>query len=211
MAPEALADWLARREQVLEADETLRARLGELQAAEEDRQAAASRLQRLLSPLDPEATTGDSLENLQNRAQHLLNRETRLDGYRQALAEQERLLTRRQRDVENAEAEAQAWMLAWKQACDGCWLGKGPQAPTAAVVREALPLLAELATAINERQGLADRIAKMERDQFDYAQPFRQLRLRPGARPATPRPAPSPGSWRTGWQWLKRPMPAMMI
>jgi uncharacterized protein YhaN len=169
MAPEALADWLARREQVLEADEALRARLGELQAAEEDRQAAASRLQRLLSPLDPEATTGDSLENLQNRAQHLLNRETRLDGYRQALAEQERLLTRRQRDVENAEAEAQAWMLAWKQACDGCWLGKGPQAPTAAVVREALPLLAELATAINERQGLADRIAKMERDQFDYA------------------------------------------
>jgi chromosome segregation ATPase len=35
MTPEALADWLARRDQVLEADETLRARLGELQAAEE--------------------------------------------------------------------------------------------------------------------------------------------------------------------------------
>jgi uncharacterized protein YhaN len=94
---------------------------------------------------------------------------TRLDGYRQALAEQERLLTRRQRDVENAEAEAQAWMLSWKQAIEGCWLGKGLKAPTAAEVREALPLLAELATAINERQGLADRIAKMERDQFDYA------------------------------------------
>ncbi|VVT09542.1 AAA family ATPase [Hoeflea sp. EC-HK425] len=168
MTPEAIADWLARREQVLDADEALRARLGELQAVEEDRQAAASRLQRLLSPLDPEATTGDSLENLQNRAQHLLNRESRLDGYRQALAEQERLLTRRQRDVENAKAEADAWMLAWKQACDGCWLGKGPQAPTAAVVREALPLLAELATAIHERDGLSDRIAKMQRDQADY-------------------------------------------
>jgi hypothetical protein len=76
---------------------------------------------------------------------------------------------RRKRDVENAEAEAQAWMLSWKQAIEGCWLGKGLKAPTAAEVREALPLLAELATAINERQGLADRIAKMERDQFDYA------------------------------------------
>ncbi|MBU2485554.1 MAG: hypothetical protein KKG78_10760, partial [Alphaproteobacteria bacterium] len=40
---------------------------------------------------------------------------------------------------------------------------------TAAEVREALPLLAELATAIHERDGLADRIAKMQRDQADYA------------------------------------------
>jgi uncharacterized protein YhaN len=134
-----------------------------------DRQAAVARLHRLLAPLDPEAITGDSLEKLQSRAQHLLNRETRLEGYRRTLTEQDRLLVRRKRDVENAEAEARAWMLSWKQAIEGCWLGKGLKAPTAAEVREALPLLAELATAINERQGLADRIAKMERDQFDYA------------------------------------------
>lgn len=169
MTPEALQQWLDRRDQVLRADDTLQADVRALEIAEQDRSTAASRLHRALSPLDPEAGPDEDLEALLARAQTLVSREAKLDGYRQALAEQERMLARRQRDVENTEAEAQAWMLAWKQACDGCWLGNAGKAPTAAEVREALPLLAELATAIHERDGLADRIAKMQRDQADYA------------------------------------------
>lgn len=169
MTPEALQQWLDRRNRALEADEALLARLRELEIAEQDRSTTAARLHRALLPLDPEAAPGEDLETLQARAQDLVSREAKLDAYRQALAEQERLLTRRQRDVENAKAESDAWMLAWKQACDGCWLGKGPQAPSAAVVREALPLLAELTTAIHERDGLSDRITKMQRDQAAYA------------------------------------------
>lgn len=169
MTPEALQQWLDRRDQTLQADDTLQADIRALEIAEQDRETAAARLYRALSPFDPEATEGAGLETLVARAQGLVSRETRLDGYRQALTEQERLLVRRQRDVENTEAEAQAWMLAWKQAIEGCWLGDGPKAPTAAEVREALPLLAELATAIHERDGLSDRIAKMQRDQADYA------------------------------------------
>ncbi|WP_417415150.1 AAA family ATPase [Hoeflea sp.] len=169
MTPEALQDWLGRRSQVLEADETLRSHLHELETAEEDRRTATARLYRVLAPLDPESSPEEDLETLASRAQHLVSQETRLDAYRQTLAEQDRLLARRQRDVESAEEEAKAWMLAWKQACDGCWLGQGPQVPTAAEVREALPLLGELATALHERAGLADRISKMERDQAGYA------------------------------------------
>lgn len=169
MTPEVLQEWLDRRDQVLQADDTLVTHLRELEIAEQDRRNAASRLSRALSPLDRQLTASEDLEALLARAQDLVGREAKLEGYRQALAEQERMLARRQRDVANAEAEAQAWMLAWKQACDGCWLGNAPKAPTAAQVREALPLLAELATAIHERDGLADRIAKMQRDQADYA------------------------------------------
>lgn len=169
MTPEALQQWLDRRDQFLRADETLQADVRALEIAEQDRRTAAARLHRALAPLDPEADPDEELETLLARAQTLVSREAKLDGYRQALAEQERMLARRQRDVESTEAEAEAWMLAWKQACDGCWLGNAAKAPTAAEVREALPLLAELATAIHERDGFADRIAKMQRDQADYA------------------------------------------
>ncbi|MDP2733042.1 MAG: hypothetical protein Q8O63_08045, partial [Hoeflea sp.] len=168
MMPEAIEDWLSRRELALQADDGLRTHLEDLEAAGQDRKQAAARLLRALSPLDPDAAADEDLEAHATRAQHLLNHETRLDACRQAVAEQKRVLRRRELDLRTAEEESQAWMLAWKQACSGCWLGEGPQAPTAAEVREALPLLGELAAALHDRAGLADRIAKMERDQAEY-------------------------------------------
>ena len=189
MTPEALEDWLIRRDLALQADDVLRAHMGDLEAAEQDRRQAIARLFRALSPLDPEAAADEELEALVTRAQHLISRETRLDAYRLAVAEQERMLRRRELDLRNAEDEAQAWMLAWKQACAGCWLGEGPQAPTAAEVREALPLLAELATAIHDREGLADRITKMERDQADYDAALRATASQAGLDPETIPPA----------------------
>lgn len=168
MTPEALEDWLHRRELALEADDTLRTHLQELEVANQDRQGATARLLRALAHLDPDASADEELETLVSRARHLISHETKLDAHRQTLAEQDRMLKRRERDMRAIEEEAQAWMLGWKEACAGCWLGEGEQAPTAAEVREALPLLGELATAIHDRTSLADRIAKMQRDQADY-------------------------------------------
>ena len=168
MTLEALEDWLKRRELALEADDALRRHLHDLETAEQDRQAARARLVRALAPLDPDAAAEDELEALATRARHLISHETRLDTHRRNLAEQDRILKRRELDLRNADEEAQAWMLAWKQACAGCWLGEGEKAPTAAEIREALPLLGEMATALNDRASLADRIAKMERDQAGY-------------------------------------------
>jgi len=169
MTPETLEEWLHRRELAMEADDELRAHLHDLETAELDRQAATERLNRALLPFDQNVSGDDGFGALATRAQQLLTHETRLDAYRQTFAEQQRILRRRELDVRTAEEETQAWLLAWKDACTGCWLGEGPQAPTAAEVREALPLLGDLATAIHERAGLADRIAKMERDQAGYA------------------------------------------
>jgi len=168
MTPEAVEHWLHLRAQALEADDELRSHQRELDIAEEDRQTATGRLIKALAPFDPDASSDDGFEALMSRARDLVDHENRLDVFRQALSEQQRTLNRRDLDLRSAEEEAQAWMLAWKQACDGCWLGERPQAPTAAEVREALPVLADLATAIHESEGLADRIAKMERDQADY-------------------------------------------
>ncbi|MGJ8570014.1 MAG: AAA family ATPase [Hoeflea sp.] len=168
MTLEALEDWLQRRELVLEADDALRAHLQDLETANQDRQIATDRLVRALTPLDPDITGHDDLDALVNRAQHVISRETRADALRQSLAEQERSLKRRELDLRTAEEEVQGWMLGWKEACAGCWLGEGEKAPTAAEVREALPVLGELATALHDRASLADRIAKMERDQAGY-------------------------------------------
>ncbi|SOE08754.1 uncharacterized protein YhaN [Hoeflea halophila] len=164
----ALEDWLERRELALEADDALRRHLHDLEIAEQGRQAATARLAKALKPLDPEAAADDDLEALAARAQQLISQEARLDAHRRDLAEQERNLRRRELNLRNAEEQAEAWMLAWKQACSGCWLGENETAPTAAEIREALPLLGELASALHDRAGLADRIAKMERDQAGY-------------------------------------------
>jgi len=168
MTPEALENWLQRRELVLEADNALRTHLQDLEVANQDRDTATARLLRALAPLDSDVTDDDDLNALVISAQHLISRETRAQALRQSLAEQDRSLKRRELDLRTAEEEMQAWMLGWKEACAGCWLGDEKKAPTAAEVREALPLLGELATALHDRASLADRIAKMERDQADY-------------------------------------------
>lgn len=168
MPLEALEDWLERRQLALEADDALRRHLHDLEIAEQDRQAARARLVKALTPLDHDAAANDDLETLTTRAQQLISHETRLETHRRNLAEHERNLKRRELDLRNANEEADAWMLAWKQACAGCWLGEAEKAPTAAEIREALPLLGELATALHDRDSLADRIAKMDRDQAGY-------------------------------------------
>ena len=168
MTPDALETWLARRDLAIEADNSLRLLMNQLEMAERDRRTATERLLRALSPLIPEARQDSDYEDLLGRAQLLISQETKLDGWRQALSEQDRTLKRRKRELQAAEDEAAAWMLAWKQACTDSWLGDNDRVPTAAEVREALPLLGELAAALHDRSSLADRITKMERDQADY-------------------------------------------
>ena len=170
MAPDALSHWLDRRELAIEVDAELRAHLHDLETAENDRKAATERLARALKPLDAMASADEEFETLFARAQDLLSRETGLEAQRQLLAAQDRMLQKREQDLRAAEDELKAWMLAWKNACAGSWLGERDRVPTAAEVREMLPLIAELGVAINDRSSLADRIAKMERDQAAYAE-----------------------------------------
>ncbi|MDP3525439.1 MAG: AAA family ATPase [Hoeflea sp.] len=175
LAPDALSDWLARRDQTLESGRELGAHLRQLDRAEADRQAATERLVRALAPLDATAAPDQGLEALLARAQDLLGRETKLEARREQLAQQDRALARREQDLRTADEERQAWLLAWKTACAACWLGQAGRSPTAAEIREVLPLLTELGAALHDRAGLADRIAKMEEDQADYAAAVQEI------------------------------------
>jgi len=175
MTPDALADWLARRAQALEAGRTLRDHLRQLENADADRHAATDRLIRALAPLDPAALPVDGLESLLGRAQDLISRETKLEARRQQLAQQDRALKKRALDLRTAEEELQAWLLAWKTTCAGCWLGQAGHTPIPAEIREVLPLLGELGSALHDRAGLADRIAKMQQDQEAYAASLHEI------------------------------------
>ena len=175
ITPGALEDWLARREQALEANRELGGQLRELEIADQDRQAAVERLVAALGQLDKSGTAEIGLEPLLARAQDLLGRETKLEAQRQQVAQQARALKKREQDLRTAEEELQAWLLAWKGACAESWLGMSDRAPAAAEIREILPLLTDLRAALHERSGLSDRIAKMEQDQRAYASALNEI------------------------------------
>ena len=71
--------------------------------------------------------------------------------------------------AEKAAAADQAWSASWAKACSDCWLGAGGPAPSFETVREILAVVADLGPALETQAGLADRIAKMEKDQADFA------------------------------------------
>ncbi|MEP3437675.1 MAG: AAA family ATPase [Hoeflea sp.] len=169
MTPDGIEDWLIRREQALEAHRELSEHLRQLELAEQDRRSATERLLQALAPLDKTLSRDNDLQSLLAGAQDLLARESKLEAHRQQAAQQERAFKKRELDLRNAREELQAWLLAWKDACAGNWLVETDRVPTAAEIREVLPMLGELGAALHDRAGLADRIVKMEQDQADYA------------------------------------------
>ncbi|MFC0804814.1 AAA family ATPase [Ensifer sp. P24N7] len=67
-----------------------------------------------------------------------------------------------------AERAAAEWALHWKTTCEGCWLGELDQLPGVGPVTEILSTLGKLASAIEAKDGLIDRIQKMEKDKAQF-------------------------------------------
>jgi uncharacterized protein YhaN len=88
---------------------------------------------------------------------------------RDAVNDRQRYLMSRVSVAEKATAADQAWSASWAKACSDCWLGAGGPAPSLETVREILAVVADLGPALETQAGLADRIAKMEKDQADFA------------------------------------------
>ncbi|WP_417426159.1 AAA family ATPase [Hoeflea sp.] len=175
MTPAALEDWLARRELALQAEAEVNDLIGQIETAQVDRQHSCARLAQALAPLQLAIPQNENFEQLISHAEDLVSSETRLEGLRQAVATAERERKRRENELRDAEAEMQAWVLAWKDACSRSWLGSEQRMPTPAQIQETLKLLSELAPALDQRASLADRIAKMERDQESYVTKLKQL------------------------------------
>ncbi|MBZ9791681.1 AAA family ATPase [Rhizobium sp. 3T7] len=73
-------------------------------------------------------------------------------------------LKERQQAFTDASRIADEWELEWKRACDGCWLAELGAAQRTGAVAEILAALEKLASAIESRDSLIDRVQKMEKD-----------------------------------------------
>ncbi|HMO30541.1 ATP-binding protein, partial [Enterovirga sp.] len=159
-----LEDWLARRDRALEAREAVRRAERDLRAAQADAGAARDRLRAALGRIGhgaPEA----GFEAWLAEAQAVLDREAELRHLRSDLETRRRDLAGRESAAAVAEAAERSWTEAWEAACRGCWLGEAAELPPVGTVGEILAATGELAGALDKRDGLLDRIGKMEKDQ----------------------------------------------
>lgn len=163
-----LEAWLDRRDTALELREALRAAEREWRAAEDDAKVVSDELKKALStaaiPAEPDA----ELQTIIAVAQGALDRETELRGLQTAAADRKRDLAEREQAEKEANLADQAWTDDWAEACAACWIGEGRAAPTSAAVGEILAALANLGPALDKRDGLTDRISKMEADQLAF-------------------------------------------
>lgn len=163
-----LETWLARREQALETRAALEVADRDLREAEEDGARARLRLIEALTASGVECLPDAGLDVLVAAAQAAIDRQTEVAALRLDVGERQRELDGRLRELEKAVETDAAWSRSWAALCSGCWLGERSQSPSVAAVGEVLELLGELRPLIERREGLADRIAKMEHDQHDF-------------------------------------------
>ncbi|SFK63864.1 ATP-binding protein [Methylocapsa palsarum] len=164
-----LEGWLTRRAKALETREFLLAAERDLAEADADAQAARDRLTAALGAAGVVYEADASFETLLATAQAAIDHETEVRSLRDAVKDRQRDLNNRVSDAEKAAAADQAWAALWAKACSECWLGEAGAAPSLETVREILAAIAELGPALEKKASLADRIAKMEKDQADFA------------------------------------------
>ncbi|WP_246704385.1 ATP-binding protein [Rhizobium sp. P32RR-XVIII] len=74
----------------------------------------------------------------------------------------------RRHALEAVKDAATAWSTDWETVCGGCWLREIGQAPNVGAVAEILTVLERLSSAVEAREGLVDRIQKMEKDKVSF-------------------------------------------
>lgn len=86
----------------------------------------------------------------------------------------------RTRILEQANEASDAWQLQWQSVCAGCWLRELGDAPGVGAVTEILSVLEQLASALTARDGLIDRVEKMEKDRLLFESKMQEFAARLG-------------------------------
>ena len=100
--------------------------------------------------------------------------EQELDLFNLAMDHSDRLrrlteeITERTSARDDAMKTAREWDASWRELCDGCWIGEEQQVPDVGAVNGILQVLEKLATAVEARDGLVDRVQKMEKDRMSF-------------------------------------------
>jgi uncharacterized protein YhaN len=160
-----LEDWLAHRDEALDAREALRTAERDLRSAQSDAREERERLRTSLNRAGFVQKPDAEFRVLLANAQAALDHQAELRRLLREMEERRREVTSRERLVEQARSDEQAWAEAWSTTCRSCWLADAGEVPAIGIVREVLIAVADLRPAIEKRAGLVDRIAKMEKDQ----------------------------------------------
>ncbi|MBB3595123.1 uncharacterized protein YhaN [Rhizobium sp. BK529] len=162
--PAELEEWLRRRAVALRARDDL---FAIDQEVAEIRDRAQQSKKQLLAAMK---TAGLSASDDADVATLFAAAEEGLDTFSLAMEQTDRLVRlkadheARARAMTDALKAAQEWDSNWSDLCNGCWFGEAPSLPDVDAVNEILDVLEKLASAIEARDGLVDRIQKMEKD-----------------------------------------------
>lgn len=158
-----------------------------LRRAESDSRAAAAalegarrRLCEVMAVCGLEPGPDDTLERMAGRARALIDTFARREGLAVACRDREIELERRKAAGAAADDAAEVWRQGWIDACAGTWLSDEGTLPSAAEMEEILDVLRALETDLDARDGIIDRIGKMERDIAAFAEAVARLTLRFG-------------------------------
>lgn len=163
----AFASWLVRRGETLETAARLEEAERALRETEEDAAAAKEKLWKALLLAGEAGVEEADLDALCDRAATALDRARALEGQKEAVREREGDFEAREKSLADRAKEKAAWEAAWREACERCWLGEAGATP--AVVQEILPVLGDLARALETRARLLERVEDMRRDQDAFA------------------------------------------
>jgi uncharacterized protein YhaN len=162
--PAELDEWLRRRTVALRARDDLLAI--DQEVAEIGDRARQSKRQ-LLAAMKPAGLTASGDADL---ATLFAAAEEGLDAFNLAMDQADRLKRLKEDNAARASAmnealkAAQEWDVSWSELCKGCWLGEASVLPDVDAANGILDVLEKLASAIEAKDGLVDRIEKMEKD-----------------------------------------------
>ncbi len=171
VSPTWLESWLAARDRALETRTELRQAERDLAEAQSDASAARDRMRDALRAAGVAHADDAGLDALRLNAQAAIKRAADRATLQSQIKERAQLVTRRQREWEQASAADEAWRTAWTAVCGACWLGTAE----AGTVREILPRLANLSPALEKQAALANRIWDMETDKATFAAQIAQI------------------------------------
>lgn len=164
-----IEDWIEARGEALKAAEAAATARRDLDEAEAAALGARERLAKACAGAGVAVAAGGGLDDALAIAREAAGRFERMSAARRIHAERRLTVEERRREAEAALRADTEWRKAWEAACRSTWLGDADVTLEPAEMRGALRTLDRLRAAHAERVSLGDRIAKMERDQAEFA------------------------------------------
>jgi len=101
-------------------------------------------------------------------SQAALDEATVISTQGQAVDQSRRDLSKLLKRLVEAQKAIDKWQQEWNKTCGACWIAQTHASPSIALVREILDKLDEMRPLLSERDGLEDRVKKMELNETNF-------------------------------------------